>query len=358
VKRTTFALVALALAGCSTPLATGERLYREGDHLGALETWRSIPEDDTTRARAEERIDVVEEEFQQLVVRYKQRARYFEDKERLAESIINYRLALKLQPDDAETLGHVQELARVVASRRRELRTRYQTDFEAGDLAKAGETLEKLRMLDPFDPELAVDERQLGDGLRSAVTRLLAAGRRGFSDGNHAAAERSFREVLALDASNESARGYLSYIETIRRESRLAGTQPAAFDPPETYASDAEIRAEGFYQNALAADFAGDVYEAINHDLRALAAYKNHRGARRHLAVIRRKLAGRVDALIEEGRTHFRNEDLQSALDSWRRALLVDPENERAQAYAARAERQLGNLERLRSEPDVSGGDR
>ena len=58
--------------------------------------------------------------------------------------------------------------------------------------------------------------------------------------------------------------------------------------------------------------------------------------------------------MIEAGRNHFRNEDLQSALDSWRRALLVDPNNERAQAYAAKAERQLQNLERLRSEPDVA----
>jgi Flp pilus assembly protein TadD len=65
-----------------------------------------------------------------------------------------------------------------------------------------------------------------------------------------------------------------------------------------------------------------------------------------------------VDVLIEEGRTHFRNEDLQSALDSWRRALFVDPGNERARAYAARAVRQLENLERLRSEPDVASGER
>jgi tetratricopeptide (TPR) repeat protein len=356
VTRAIYALLALALAGCGTPLAAGERLYREGDRLAALETWRAIPEDDAAREKAKERIAVVETEFQQLVVRYKQRARYFEGKDRLAESVINYRLALKLQPHDADTLAHVQELARVVASRRRELRAQYRTDFEAGDLAKAGETLDQLRTLDPFDPELAIDERQLGDGLRDTVTRLLAAGRRGFTDGNHAAAERSFRAVLALDANNESARGYLSFIETIRRESQKAGKQPAAFDPPQSYASDDEIRAEGFYQNALAADFAGDVYEAIRHDLRALRADADHRGANRHLAVIRRKLARSVGTLIEEGRTHFRNEDLQSALDSWQRALLVDPNNERAQAYAARAERQLENLERLRSEPDVSGG--
>ncbi len=49
MTRAIFALVALALAGCGTPLAAGERLYREGDRLGALETWRVIPEDDAAR---------------------------------------------------------------------------------------------------------------------------------------------------------------------------------------------------------------------------------------------------------------------------------------------------------------------
>ena len=358
MKQIACALLLLVWAGCGTPLATGELLYREGDRLAALETWRAIPEDDAGYEKAQERIAVVEEEFQQLVVRYKQRARYFEAKERLAESIVNYRLALKLQPDDAETLAHVQELAREVVRERRVLRAQYRADFDAGNLAKAGASLEKLRTLDPFDPALQLDERELRDGLQRSITHLLAVGRRGFSDGNHAAAERAFRSVLEVDPNNESARGYLSYIETIRRASQTAGNEPAGFKPPETFASDAEIRAEGFHQNALAAEAAGDYFVAIRHDLQALDAYSGHAGARRHLAETRRKLAPQVDGLIEEGRTYFRDEDLQSALDSWRRALLVDPDNERARAYAARAVRQLGNLERLRSEPDVAGGER
>jgi len=358
VKRIACALLALLWVGCGTPLATGERLYREGDRLAALETWRAIPEDDAGHEKAQERIAVVEEEFQQLVVRYKQRARYFEAKERLAESIVNYRLALKLQPDDAETLAHVQVLARKIAHERVALRTQYRADFEAGHLAKAGASLEQLRTLDPFDPELLVEERELHAGLRQSVTQLLAVGRRGFSDGNHVAAERAFQSVLALDPNNESARGYLSYIEVIRRASREAGGEPAAFEPPEAFASDAEIRAEGFYQNALAAEASGNRFTAIGHDLQALNAFAGHAAARQHLKATRRQLAPHVEVLIEEGRTHFRNEDLQSALDSWRRALLVDPGNERARAYAERAVRQLENLERLRSEPEVAGGDR
>jgi tetratricopeptide (TPR) repeat protein len=352
-----FAVLALAasLAGCGHRMVAGERLYNEGDRLGALEAWRAIPEDSTSYERSLERIAVVEEEFVQLVVRYKQRGRYFESKGRLAESILNYRLALKLQPGDAETLDHVQQLARRIAAEKSELRSAYRTHFDADDLAAAGAPLKRLRELDPFDPELEADERELGAATHEATTRLLAAGRRGFSDGNHAAARRSFEGVLEVDPDNESARGYLSYIETIRRESRRSGKQPAAFDPPEAYASDAQIRAEGFHQNALAATKNGNLYGSIRHNLRALRSDPQHGRARRHLAATREKLSGRVETLIETGREQFKDEDLQSALDSWRRALLVDPHNERAKAYAARAERQLENLERLRSDPDVSG---
>ena len=44
------------------------------------------------------------------------------------------------------------------------------------------------------------------------------------------------------------------------------------------------------------------------------------------------------------------DEKLETALELWRRALLIDPENERIQAYIARAERQLETLEQLRAE--------
>jgi tetratricopeptide (TPR) repeat protein len=158
---------------------------------------------------------------------------------------------------------------------------------------------------------------------------------------------------VGLDPDNESAHGYLSYIDTIQRESGRSGEQPAAFEASELFASDAEIRAEGFYQNALAAERAGDPYAAIRHDLRALAASGDHEASRGHLAGLRRRLRPRVPLLIESGRSAFREEDLQSALELWRRALLIDPENERARAYIARAERQLDNLKRLRAEPEA-----
>jgi tetratricopeptide (TPR) repeat protein len=312
----------------------------------------------------QQRIPLVEAEFQRLVVRYKQRARYYESKGRLAESILNDRLALELQPDDEATLARVQALARTLAARKAELMKDYRASFAAGDLASARRTLAQLHTLDAFDPELETEARALGDALRSEVSKQIAMGRRGFASGNFTAAQRAFESVLELDPDNESAQGYISYIDTLRRERNKSGKTASnsgsgsgsgsgsSLAARDTFASQAEIRAEGFHQNGLAAARRGDYYAAIRQQLFALGANADHAGAQQELARLRRLLAPEVEKRIESGRLAFRNEDLQSAIDEWRMALLVDPENERTRAYLGHAERQLENLERMRSEPD------
>lgn len=355
MKRCWLVTTVLLFAACATPLQQGERLYREGDRLGALEMWRAAAEDASDVDEVRARIRVVEAEFERLVVQYKQRGRYYEAKERLAESILNYRLALKLQPEDYETLDHVQELARALAARKATLKRAYAAALAADDLPAARSQLAALRSLDPFDPKLETDARRLRTALRTAIEREMATGRRGFASGSHDVAMRAFRSVLELDPDNESARGYLSYIATLQRESEAGGS--VAFEASAPFATDDEIRAEGFYQNALDAERRGDLYGAIRQDQHALDADRGHSAARRHLGGLRKRLASRVPALIEAGRTAFRAEDLQSALDQWRLALLVDPKNERVSAYIERAEQQLQNLERLRSEPAARAGD-
>jgi tetratricopeptide (TPR) repeat protein len=340
---------------CASTLDKGERLYRDGDTLGALETWRDTPIDDPKYDEILQRVRIVETEFRQLVTRYKQRGHYFEDQGRLAESILNYRLALKLQPDDAATLERVQTLARSLAESKRELEVSFGEAFNSADLRTARDLLSQLRSLDALDPELETQERQLDEALRIELTRRLSTGRVLFTAGNHEAARRTFEGVLELDPENESARGYLSYIRTIRRESVGLSEAPAAIDSPsESFATDSEIRAEGFFQNAVAAYAAGDVYAAVRYDMRALEANPEHAEARAHLEGIRTENRRSVEPLIERGRTAFRNENLQLALDLWRRAHLLDPDNERIRAYIDRAERQLANLERLRREPEVA----
>jgi tetratricopeptide (TPR) repeat protein len=348
---------ALLCAACVSPLERGERLYREGDRLGALETWRAVPEQDADHARVRARIAQVEDEFRQLVVRNKKRAGYLEAHGRMAEAILAYRLALVLQPDDAESLAHVQQLARALVAQRAEHHAAFRAAFERGELGVARHHVETLRRLDPFDAAAETDEWQLRAALREELERLLVEGRAALASGDQAGARDAFRRALELDPDDESARGYLSYVaveETPVSGPASDGGAPAAFDASARFASEAQIRAEGFYQNALAAERAGDPYAAIRFDLRALNADAGHAGALRQLAELRRRLAGEVDVLIESGRRFFREEDLSSALDQWRRAQLIDPDNERARAYAARAEQQIENLERLRAEPDVA----
>jgi tetratricopeptide (TPR) repeat protein len=344
--------VALALGlSCTSPLAQGEARYREGDWLEALEIWRSIPSDSSNHETARLRVEAVESEFEQLVVRYKQRGRYFERSGRLAESILNYRLALKLQPDDRQTLAHVQKLARELAHEEEKLREALYGDLEEQQLGGARQHLVALRRLDPFDPTLESQERELEERIHVEVERVLGEGRKQFRRGELKAAEGSLRAVLELDPQNESAHGYLSYLATVQDEAQRSGLRPAALHHPERFATEAEIRAEGLHQNALAAERAGDPWRAIGYELRALSVHPEHAEAGRNLVRLRARLAPEVEKLIESGRTYFRQEDLQSALDQWRRALLVDPKNARAREYAARAERMLENLERLRSEP-------
>ncbi len=341
-------LVALAalVCACHTPLERGERLYREGDRLGALETWRAVSEDHRQHEALSERIATVEAEFDQLVARYKQRGRYFEERGRLAESILNYRLALKLQPEDDETLRDIQELARRLVRLKEEIGLAYREAFDTGDLLAARVEFERLRKLDAFDPEIENEERRLAAAVEAEVAELIDAGRRAFTEGRLAEAREELRTVAELDPGNEVARGYLAYLAATANGTDAAGQEP--------FASRGRLRADTFYRAALEAERAGDLFTAIRNDERALRADPGHERAGRHLAQLREQLGDDVEPLIEKGREAFRNEDLQSALDYWRLALLIEPENERTRAYVARAERQLSDLERLRSEPGAS----
>jgi tetratricopeptide (TPR) repeat protein len=351
---------ALLLAACTTPLERGEQRYQEGDRRGALALWREIPGDSHQHPAAQQRIATVEDESQKLVTRYEQRGRYFERNGRLAEAILSWRVVMKLEPEDPGTLAHVQDLSRQLATRKAELDAGFRTALSQGRLADARASVEQLRRLDPFDPAAESGERAVSEALGAEVDRLLAAGRRGFTSGDYAQATDQFHAVLALEPENESAQGYLSYIALVRESERTrppaasaaGGKTAARGDPPQLRATDVEIRAEGFHQNALAAERAGDAYAAIRHDLRALAASPNHARARDHLAKLRTRLSPDVPGLIDAGRVAFQQEDLQSALDQWQRALLVEPDNERASQYAARAEKLLQNLEQLRGEQE------
>jgi len=360
VKRALW-LPALAFAlACTTPLAEGERLYREGDRLGALESWRAIPADSFEHAESQERIAFVEAESDGLATRYKQRARYHEHQELLAESILYYRLALKLQPDDSESLAHVQTLARTLAERKAALGEQYDAALEVADLATASARLDEMRTLDSFDPTLQTERQILNDAIEPAIDERIATGRRLYMAGDLAGAKRSFGSVLELAPDNATAQGYISIISQMQREAeaKSESAHSATFAASKGFAPIDEARAEveGLVDNARRAVRRRKPYDAIKLYERALAENPDHPEAKHELEILRRQLAPTIDARIEAGRRAYREENLELARDIWDEVLLVDEDNERARAYRDRAKQQLRNLDRLRMEPDVAGG--
>jgi len=238
--RATLALLAMGwTAGCHTPVDSGDRHYRAGDLLGAIERWRASGDPELAP-----RIAAVEAELAARADGYIANARQYENEGRLAESVLDYRLALTLRPDDDATLDHVQQLARALALERAALLDSYRQVRAQGDLEAATAALERLRRLDPFEPAYETEQRRL-------------------------------KAAIAAQWQRQQERA---------RAQRLT----------------------------------------------------------------------EVESLVEAGRLAFGAEQLETALDLWRRALLIDPENERVQAYIARAERQLASLDRLREQPEES----
>jgi tetratricopeptide (TPR) repeat protein len=365
--RVLLACAAAALA-CTTPLQKGEAAYHRGDREEAIETWRGIDASELDYAAAQQRITAVAEERGQLVERYLQRGRYFEERGRLAEAVLDYRLALRLAPSDRETLAHVQELSRRLAKSRAEGLALFRRAFDADDLGAARVHIASLRVLDAFSPEIADGQRQLAEALATRVDAIVSRGSDEIDAGRLGDATKAFESVLDLDPQNVTARGNLAYIARLRGES--APSPALAHDPnpadiapprssaPRTRPRDVEIRAEGYFQNALASEASGDPYQAIQYDRAALDADDTHAGARGHLASLRRALTPQIPMLLEAGRRDFQREDLRAALDQWDRVLLIDPANLEAKEHKARAEMLLERLEQLQSSPPPPGPER
>lgn len=300
MTRRAAALALLGLWGCATPLEQGEARYREGDRGGALAIWRSAAAADPGYARLERRIEAVESEFAELARGYLKNAQQLEAEGRLAEALLDYRLALVLEPDDADSWARVQQLARQLAARKAELEAEYAALRASGDLQAAHVALVRLRTLDPFEPQFEIEERQL----RAALVRDHVR--------RKAELEQAYRKQLAL-GDLQAARSSLLELRTLD-----------PFDP--------ELEIE---ERQLEAGLA---LEWQRQRVRA-------RGG---------QVEAEVEGLIEAGRTAFAEERLETALVLWRQALLIDPRNERVRAYIERAERELGRLERLRDEPAAS----
>jgi tetratricopeptide (TPR) repeat protein len=300
MTRRAAALALLVLCSCATPLEQGEKQYREGDVRRALEIWRAVAPDEPQAFEVAQRIAQVEAEYAELAAGYLASAAQREREGRLAEALLDQRLALALDPDDPEGWARVQKLARELAAREAELTDEYRSLRASGDLQDAQVALVRLRTLDPFEAEFEIEERQLRVELvRERVRRkaeLTEQYRQQVAIGDLQAARASLLELRELDP----------------------------FDP--------ELEIE---ERQLEAGLA---LQWRKQRVRARGEPDEEE----------------VEELIEAGRTAFAEERLETALVLWRQARRLDPRNERVRAYVERAERELERLDKLRDQPDVS----
>jgi tetratricopeptide (TPR) repeat protein len=346
------------LSGCVSPYENGDRLYRQGDVAGALAAWREITPKSSEYARAHARLETVEADLASSLVRYEKRAEFFEDEGRLSEAVLYYRLALKLDPDRPQTLARTQSLYRELRTKESEERARLAAALAAGSLREANESAEKLQRLDPFDPAIQIELRQVRAETGAQVLRFLEDGKRAYALGDRTAARTAFERVLELDGENEAALGYLSYLKRYDEGVAAQALQPqqserrrarvGAVLPPPSVSSE-EILAEGRYRSGRAAEAAGDPYRAIRDFQEALRIDPKHVSARRRLTELRAELAPRVPGLYEQGKRYFQDEDLEKALVVWRNALLIAPDDQRTKENVDRAERILSRLEEIQT---------
>ncbi|MGH7290162.1 MAG: tetratricopeptide repeat protein, partial [Myxococcota bacterium] len=224
-------------------------------------------------------------------------------------------------------------------------------------LRQANESAERLEKLDPFDPAIQIELRQVHAETGAHVLRFLEDGKRAYALGDRAGARTAFERVLELDRENESALGYLSYIKRYDQEVAVqqaerrrptATVTPNGAPPPPAVSSE-EILAEGRYRSGQRAEEAGDPFRAIQEYKAALRIDKNHAGAARRIAALRQELAPKVPALYEQGKRYFQDEDLEKALVVWRNALLIAPDDQRTKENVDRAERILSRLEEIQT---------
>ncbi len=287
---------------------------------------------------------MVEEEFERLLLRYEKRALFFESEARLAEAVLNYRLALKLDPGRRALLDRTQQLARELA-RQAEIEKRgLETSLRAGDLERASRHAKTLARLDPFDPGLQINVRQVQAGVGEQILLHLGRGKRAYAAGRRESARREFMTVLALDPRNQAAMGYLSYIHRFEALEAQRKIPPL----PDSITS-VEILAEGHYQSAKEAESEGDVFWAITEYEAAIGVNREHPSARRDLESLRGRLTPQIEELYDLGKQYFQEEDLHNALRAWRRVLLINPDHQRTLENVERTERMLSRLEEIQT---------
>jgi len=249
-------------------------------------------------------------------------ARALEERGNIPDAVAIYRQIAASDPNNA--------LARErLASAERTLGTAITSEVRVGDSLKtarnydgAKAAYERALAMDPSNSAVQFRIDSLGMLQKDDLNATLARADAHLSKGRQAQAQRDYESVLRRDPGNVRAREGLATLRRLQNQ-QLFESGKAAYE-------------ERRYEQAL------PIFEAV------LEQDARHAEAKRYLALTREALKPVVDTHFRNGLQHYLAEEYKEALENWKKALRIDPENDAILGYAQRAEEKIRALEELK----------
>jgi len=202
-------------------------------------------------------------------------------------------------------------------------------EIQTGDSLKALQRYESAKVsyeralaMDPENADVRFRLDSLNVILKDDISATLGRADAHLARGRYSQAEQEYEVVLRRDPGNSRAREGLATLRRIENQ-RLFESGKAAYE-------------EGQYEQAL------PIFETV------LRQDTRHAEAKRYLELTRKALTPVVDAHFRAGLQQYLVEHYEEALEEWRKALRIDPENEAILGYAQRAEEKIKALEKLK----------
>ncbi|ABB23257.1 hypothetical protein [Pelodictyon luteolum] len=262
--------------------------------------------------------------------------------DRLDESTAKFKELLALDATNRTATGYIndtiparkKELQRIAAVEQRVKETGVRGDglLKAGDLegAKAAyleaagiaEKAESKASMTQKASQITLRQEREAEELRARIAAMATEGESLFNADRLDESAAKFSELLALDATNRTATGYIN------------DTIPARKAELEHRAAVAE-QARASYERGSALAAAGDLRGAVGAWNEALAAAEDPKltaAIKTGLAGAKEKLA-RAEALSQEGTALFQSGNVDGSEAKFRSALIIDPMNRGAMDY-------------------------
>jgi len=263
-----------------------------------------------------------------------------------AEALVAYRRALEANPDDAALVG---ELAALDAGREATraadaiARAKEKAGIDALAEGRYPDALAQFATLVSIDPQNE-DARRFRDlavaGLKKAVDLLASQGSLLLERGLPDRAIAKWREALALAPDDKDLKDRIAAAET--RERRRSGGEdlasaPAASAPREPLSPEEAAELASLYEKGVAEFKQGRIAEAVDYweiVWRRDRSYGEVKGSL-------------TKGYLIEGMGHYTAGRLPEAIETWRRALEVEPEDQKALAYVERATSELAKTREI-----------